>query len=114
MMERIPIGYWRNERDSETLDFPVPQENTAAEHEVKQMLYVLDNFIIPNSSTRYYKGISMCRVCGCMNYSGEYEKRYKEHGKPMVIFVVPEGLRHYIEKHKVLIPKLIELYWKMK
>lgn len=113
-MKNVYIGYWYNEHDEETKDFPVPVKNSATDEEVRKMVHVLDHLIEPNSSMRYYKGISMCRVCNCMNHSGEYLKRYKEPGKPMVILVVPEGLRHYIEKHNVLVPQLIELYGKMK
>lgn len=113
-MKKVNIGYWFNEKDPETIGFPIPVEKSATEDEVKKMLYVLEYFINPNSELLYYKGISMCRVCKCMNYAGEYQKRYKEPGKPMVILVVPEGLKHYVEKHKVLVPELIELYGKMK
>jgi len=44
-----------------------------------------------------------------MNYSGEYQYRHKESGKPTVILQIPEGLEHYIEKHNVLVPELLEL-----
>lgn len=113
-MQRIAIGYWYNKNIASTADLPRPVENSATDDEVKKMLHVLEYFIKPNSQMLYCKGISMCRICNCMNHSGEYHKRYKEPGKPMVILIVPEGLKHYVEKHKVLVPELIELYGKMK
>lgn len=108
-MQRIKIGFWYNEHFPEMHNLPKPQENSATPEQVQQMLGILRNQIIPKATTLYCKGISLCRICGKMNYSGEYQYRHKEPGKPMVILQIPEGLEHYIEKHKVLVPELLQL-----
>ncbi len=40
-----------------------------------------------------YKGVSQCRLCGCMNGNEEYQTKNA---------TWPEGLRHYIEAHNVM------------
>jgi hypothetical protein len=104
MKEKI-IGYWRNDRDEETFDFPVPVANSATADEKEQMLFKLAKFK-EKAATRYYKGISMCRICGCFNHTGEFVKRDK---KTTELTVIPEGLEHYIKEHNVFVPDLYNL-----
>lgn len=108
-MNKIQIGFWYSEQFPETHNLPKPQENSATPEQVEKMLTILRNQIIPKATTLYYKGISLCRICRKMNYSGEYQYRHKEPGKPTIILQIPEGLEHYIEHHKVLVPELLEL-----
>lgn len=105
-MYRIKIGFWYNEKFPEMHRFPKPKENSATPDQVDKMLSIFENKIIPNATILYCKGTSLCRICGKVNHSGEYHYRYKEKGKPITIFEIPEGLMHYIKDHKVLVPEL--------
>lgn len=105
----IPIGYWFNKNDEETKDYPTPSVNTATDAEVERTVLILRHEIRPRAHVRHYRGISMCRICGCFNHASEYEYRYKEADKPMVILKIPFGLEHYIVEHKVLIPELLKI-----
>lgn len=100
------IGYWKNPRDPDTEQYPYPEPNTASDEQVLKMLDAL-NKIKAKATIRYYKGISMCRICGCMNHAGEYLYTYKRGRDGAKYFVVPEGLEHYIVQHRVLIPELL-------
>lgn len=91
-----PIGYWSEGKD----EYPVPVPNSATNEQVEQMLVAHDKFV-RSARERFYKGTSMCRICGCRNGSSEYQKGST---------VIPEGLKHYIVEHKVLVPKLLELF----
>jgi hypothetical protein len=104
-MKETFIGYWKNDRDEETFIFPSPVVNSATSEQKELMLFNLTRFK-EKASTRYYKGISMCRICGCFNHSGEYVSRDKKTTK---VTVIPEGLEHYIKKHNVFVQELYDL-----
>lgn len=105
------IGYWLNERDMDTARYPYPIANSANDEQVLKMLDAI-NKIKAKATIRYYKGISMCRCCGCFNHSGEYLYNYKRGGSTAKYIVVPEGLEHYIKAHRVLVPPLLQINFK--
>lgn len=106
---KVYLGYWRNNNQPETFHLPLPIAESATADEVAQSVLILRHQVKPKSQLTHYKGISMCRCCGCFNHSGEYQYRHKVKGEPMVIYIIPEGLEHYIVKHKVLVPELLKI-----
>jgi hypothetical protein len=46
-----------------------------------------------------YMGPSTCRICGCLNGSGELTDG---------VFIWPEGLSHYVRDHGVTLPDEVE------
>ena len=101
-MKNKHIGYWNDNKNS-FLNLPMPIENSANNDQIVKMLDNL-NKLKNKSTTLYYKGSSICRICNCVNGSGEFH--YINKG---VKYIVPEGIIHYISDHKVLIQDLIDI-----
>lgn len=98
------IGYWYNDREAK--DFPMPIANSA---NPKQLIKMMENLERFNSSvktnTLFCKGFSICRICGCVNGSSEHVQAVNG-----TVTRIPDGLRHYIAEHKVLVKELLDLY----
>ena len=93
--KQVRLGFWYS-RDEP--DLPMPIAESASKLQVKTMLDVLTK--LEEQSTRvYYRGWSACRICGKPNGSTEFR-----HPSGLAF---PEGLRHYVEQHQVLVPDLL-------
>ena len=98
------IGYWYNNQECKS--FPMPVENSASKEEIEKMLMNYRKFINEKAtSLLHMRGFSNCRICKCVNGSGEYVRAINGH-----VVHMPEGIKHYIEHHSVLIPELLTLY----
>ena len=94
------VGYWKSEIGD---NFPVAIPNTASDEEISKMLKEIDNFK-EKSISMHTKGISRCKLCGEPN--GSIDFIFVRRGKAIHL---PEGLNHYIEKHRVLVPAVLNL-----
>ncbi|HUW47661.1 hypothetical protein E4H12_12895 [Candidatus Thorarchaeota archaeon] len=105
----VVIGYWRSrlfngERElfqaqDEHLPWPVADKlNDMEVQSALQALDVLENRI--DIKIESFRGVSQCRICGCMNGCQEFVLKVGD-----VEYRWPEGLKHYIEKHKVALPE---------
>lgn len=94
------VGYWAEKTDDE---FPVAVANTATDEQIEKMLEEIENFKLRSISV-HTKGISRCRLCGCQNGSIEY--MFVKRGKSVHL---PEGITHYIQEHRVLVPTVLNL-----
>lgn len=111
-------GFWRSSSgrdadDTESDDdnkcnnlFPFPLESeTQVDPEFLNKLFDIIEFAesdhkkTDNSCTvTYFKGFSMCRLCGCRNGSREYTF---VNPNTHVRFTIPSGLTHYYKDHNV-------------
>lgn len=108
-MRKNVIGYWNYPDKPETKDYPDPIPNSATDDEIAQSVLILRHEIKPRASLLTGTKISMCRCCGSFNHIGEYFYRVKVKGEPMTVLLIPEGLEHYIVKHRVLVPRLLTI-----
>ncbi len=83
------IGFWK---DSETSKYPKPKVKAVPMERHIEIAEHLEKGTVAQS----YRGISSCRVCGCMNGSTDMVTRH---------FVYPAGLSHYIREHNVHLPE---------
>ena len=86
------IGYWRNDDNPEYPDpagFVDPEWDDRDRHMV--WWYLLSGTRGPACM-----GYSTCRICGEVNGSAEYSDD---------TFAWPEGLAHYVQEHRVRLPK---------
>ena len=90
-MNRKVEGHWRSHESSEeNLPWPVA---TDMQQPIKDYLLNSLRKVEEKAHSVGYRGISMCRICGCMNGSREYEHKG---------WVWPAGFAHYIEQHGVV------------
>ena len=96
------VGFWRQKQDNnEALPFPVAgtfqDDKSFAVRTYNRYMFVrkLKN-IIHTAEYVGYKGLSSCRLCAIQN--GSRETRWNG-------YVFPQGLVHYVEDHKVAVPK---------
>lgn len=108
-VKQIYLGYWNNDRNQYP-EHPLPIVNSASDDEVKKQLLIMD-FIQNNDKViaLYCKGFSICRCCSKQNGSMEYNFTFELNKVPTKI-IIPDGLRHYIQDHKVLVPSLMETF----
>ena len=92
------IGYWYSVYEPQ---YPMPEQNSASDSEIKLQLDMLDLFEDGAQDIRY-KGYSKCRICGCRNGTSEFHKTIDGNN-----FAIPIGLRHYIKDHRVLVKHLM-------
>lgn len=105
----IYIGYWRRREDG-TKEFfgddntlPFPEADKLTDEEVLCVLARLDDLEkCIHVKDIVYRGSSKCRICKCINGSREF---VLERGGKMYHW--PEGLRHYVEEHRVALPTLL-------
>lgn len=98
VLKLIAIGYWKmqNEQNVPLPDFPHPtkfQEDHWNEDEKNLVLNHLKNGV----SVRHYRGSSWCRF-NCD------EENMGSTCMTDGVYIYPEGLTHYIEKHQVKLP----------
>ena len=91
------LGFWYSRNEP---DLPMPIAESASKLQVKTMLGVLTK-LEEQSTQAYYRGWSTCRICGKPNGSAEFR-----HPSGLAF---PEGLRHYVEQHRVLVSDLLNL-----
>jgi hypothetical protein len=87
-------GYWRSTIDSEEYEdsrLPWPEPN---QYSLSSIAYFMPKLrtVERKAEHRHFMGFSKCRICGCMNGTGEYYWQG---------WVWPDGLKHYIEDHSV-------------
>lgn len=86
------IGYWRSDREPW---LPMPEgcgfHWKTREGFLARLAYIESTL----AKETLYRGMSRCRVCGCMNGSREYWWRG---------FTWPQGYHHYVEDHYVAPP----------
>jgi hypothetical protein len=86
------IGYWAGPHESgwpRVKDFVDPGWDARERERIA--IYLREGM-----SIRFYMGISMCRLCGSPNGSGEQTDG---------TYLWPEGLTHYVEVHNVRLPE---------
>lgn len=99
------IGYWNTESNLHP-EFPFPRiQNKRDTSKEIQMIEFLIN--LKTTKQVHIKGFSICRCCGEMNGSSEYEIFVSKKLK----LIIPEGYKHYIEKHFIeLDPEILKAY----
>ena len=106
----VYIGYWRRNEDGTqeyfgddpTLPFP-KADFLISEKAVEFSLKCLDELENhPNVTLISYMGWSNCRICGCRNGTKEFVFDTGD-----IQYHWPEGLRHYIEEHRVELPSAL-------
>jgi len=99
-MRQITIGYF-NDKNNSYPELPIAFENTSNQEEKEKAINLLYEIDRNNTGRRlHYKGYSRCRICDCVNGSSELEIIVKS-DKIKTKFIIPEGYKHYIEKHNV-------------
>jgi hypothetical protein len=82
-------GYWRKTKyEQSDLPYPEPYNDEWGKGEFIEKLKLLQG----KAQLTLYRGMSSCRLCGCMNGSGEYS---------IDGWRFPSGYLHYIEVHDV-------------
>ncbi len=95
------IGYWYSTFEPQ---YPMPIENSASDEQVSYQLEILERFS-KNAREVFFKGFSTCRLCRKINGSTEFFNTINGEG-----YGIPNGLKHYIEDHKVLVPEIFDIY----
>ena len=94
------VGYWRGSEKSgnpgEYPELPRVEDFIDEEWDGDDRLAVIGHIYHPDLSARNYRGISRCRLCGVRNCSRTFSDGAWEW---------PEGLLHYIGKHRVKPPQ---------
>ena len=85
-------GFWSTGKESDLPQAYAYKVSVDTWKGKEEFLNRLDRIQSTYAQVLYYKGISSCRICNCMNGSREY----KYEG-----WQWPEGYSHYIEKHNV-------------
>lgn len=88
------FGYWYEKGGDTTL--PKPQAREKKWKGRKDFLAALRN-LEKRADSRFYKGFSKCRVCGCQNGSSDFTITV---GKKTTA-TWPKGFRHYVKEHNV-------------
>jgi hypothetical protein len=87
------------ERADQEFRLPVPEANTLDGGLVKRLVTWLGTGSVVNS----YRGMSTCRLCGCMNGCAEQENSG---------YLYPSGLAHYVMEHRCAVPGLPDEVWR--
>lgn len=95
-MELKKVGYWKHlqahyNKEGENLPFPVKVERTLTDNDYSVMSYIKSGKVLAS-----WRGHSFCRICGNMLGS-----RCLTDG----VWQWPEKLEHYVEEHRVILPK---------
>jgi hypothetical protein len=85
----VAIGYWFK------FNKPVEDSNNLTEEQMKLFTKKFSKLLCSGSRS-FYKGSSICRICGKLNGSSEIKAEYKGY-----TFVIPDGYTHYIHAHNV-------------
>ena len=89
------IGYWKGERDP---DWPDPRAFVDDAWDSRERDLIADHLGTGLEVPWTAAGFSRCRFCGQRNGSVELTDG---------IYVWPEGLQHYVERHAVRLPHVI-------
>lgn len=87
MRNKIIEGYWYTP-STPNYPNPVAQLTSVSSEFIEKLKSIQDN----NAAKKYYKGLSVCRLCHCDNGSTEYT--YKN-------YIWPSGYMHYLTVHNV-------------
>ncbi len=93
-MRLILIGYWRGD---DAPDWPLAQEWVDPKWDPKERLVSID-WLRSGAPIIHWRGLSKCRFCGRRNGASELSDG---------VYIWPEGLRHYLEEHRLRLPQAI-------
>lgn len=91
----IHIGYWKNDNDA----FPIPVANSW-ENVDSNFISWLESYLNDWENIKY-RGISICRICGCCNDCSEYNLDVEIEDNTTLCFHIPSGYLHYLKDHRV-------------
>lgn len=86
-------GYWAQSAKEKNTYYPWPVADTFHWNKKRKEFITKLTKLEYKAQSNMYKGWSTCRLCKRRNGSGDYT--YKK-------WTWPDGLRHYVVKHKVL------------
>mgnify|MGYP000845465439 CR=1 FL=1 len=90
-MNKIYIGFWAQNNEEPTLDFPDPRYFVVKNWDQKEKQKVI-SYLKKGDVCGAMKGCSYCRICDITNGSEELTD-----GK----YLWPSGFVHYLEAHNV-------------
>jgi len=95
----IPIGFWRDPQNDNTKDYPDPQswvdKHWEARERAQVAAYLRDGRVVTT-----WRGYPSCRF-NCWTPRKKLGSRDLSDG----VYIWPEGLAHYVEKHRVRPPE---------
>lgn len=90
------VGYWNTTQNTYP-EYPMPQDlvdDNWNDREQDEVIHYVTSSRF--RSSRKYRGMSACRICGCMNGSSEsYDS----------VYTWPSGFGHYLTEHNVKPPQ---------